>query len=268
MVNTISVVLPTGQYELSIPTPPADMVVSPINATGNPILDADDPTSIVFDITDAENLLENENGTGDDATSSFPDDHALLIFDYAFSALDFGDLPNSFANTTNADNGAYHVVNPSICLGMGVDAEVDGTPDANSGVLTNGDDATVSAVNEGTVTAGKDEDGIEFISPMIPGEKAYVKITAKSALADGFVNAWIDFSGDGTLDASEQVMWTGVNGGTIAATTNGIVPQGAAVSEQIFCFDVPMNAIFDGGETTHAFSPQHSRRLAINREST
>ena len=244
--------LPAGNYQVNVPNPPANMVVSPTNATGNPDDDAD-PLSVDVFIADPKVLPQGEAGTGDDAPSSFPDTNTNIAIDFAFSALDFGDLPTSFANTTNAENGAYHVINPSICLGQGVDAEVDGASQDESGVTgTGGDDQTVSALNEGTVAAtGKDEDGIEFISPMIPGEKAYVRVTAKSSGADAFLNAWIDFDGDGVLaaDGSEQIMWTGTDATTYAPTGEGLIAQGTAASSQIMCFEVPADAIFDGAET-------------------
>ena len=66
-------------------------------------------------------------------------------------------------------------------MGLIVDAEEDGRPDE----LAAGDDAAGS----------DDEDGITFLTPLVPGEMAAVGVTASAA---GRLDAWIDFGDDGT----------------------------------------------------------------------
>jgi hypothetical protein len=242
--------LTAGNYQVVLPTIPENMIVSPTEAIGNPILDAD-PLTVDLFIENAQALFPFENGMGDDAPSAFPTENDLLVIDFAFSALDFGDLPASFANTTDADNGAYHVINPSLYLGQGVDAEVDGSPENQAGTNgTGGDDQTVSTIQEGIVAAtGSDEDGIEFISPIIPGEKAYVRVSTHAAANPAVLNAWVDYDGDGTFaaDGSEQILWRGTDATTYAPTAEGIIPQGD--NTQIMCFEVPEDAVFAGAET-------------------
>ena len=126
--------------------------------------------------------------------------------------FDFGDAPelrcddpdvvrcNTYP-TTLARNGARHLVDPSIFLGnpyvdcIQIDAEMDGQPT----LPADGDDNTDI----------DDEEGVQFLSPIVPGLPAKVSVWAS---VDGFVDAWIDFNHDGDWDdfgeqifASEKV---------------------------------------------------------------
>ncbi|MBN1584568.1 MAG: DUF11 domain-containing protein, partial [Anaerolineae bacterium] len=119
--------------------------------------------------------------------------------------LDYGDLPDSnvpatsgYATptypTTNADNGARHIILPvnNPTLGSTVDAELDGQPSLNA----DGDD---------TNGIPDDEDGVAFSGPLVPGETLVITVTA-APTATGVLNAWIDFDGNGVLnDVGEQV---------------------------------------------------------------
>ena len=96
-------------------------------------------------------------------------------------AFDFGDAPDPTYPTLLANNGARHVIVPPMALGFGVDAELDGQPDATA----TGDD------NDGN----DDEDGVFFTTALVPGQPATVAVTATVA---GLLDAWIDFDGDGS----------------------------------------------------------------------
>ncbi|MHC4617580.1 MAG: GEVED domain-containing protein [Planctomycetota bacterium] len=121
-------------------------------------------------------------------------------------AFDFGDAPelrcddpaaarcNAYP-TTLARNGARHIVFGNIYLGdpytdaVHIDAEPDGQPT----LLADGDDTN----------GFDDEDGVEFISPLVPGFPAKVMVLAS---VEGYVEAWIDFNGDGDWDdVGEQI---------------------------------------------------------------
>jgi hypothetical protein len=103
--------------------------------------------------------------------------------------LDWGDAPDPNYPTLQASNGAYHVIVPGIFLGGGVDAEPDGLPSSDA----LGDD------NNGS----SDEDGVTFITPLMPGQPAEVEVFASSA---GYLDAWIDFDADGSwTQALDQV---------------------------------------------------------------
>ncbi len=109
--------------------------------------------------------------------------------------FDFGDAPelrcddsnvarcNTYP-TTLARNGARHIVDPDIYLGRAIDAEWDGQPT----LAADGDDLDSSV---------DDEDGVIFITPIVPGLIAKVEVIAS---VDGFLDAWIDFNADGDWD--------------------------------------------------------------------
>jgi hypothetical protein len=99
--------------------------------------------------------------------------------------MDFGDAPDSYG-TTLASNGAQHLISAGVYLGAGVDSESDGRPTASA----TGDD-----------DQGDDEDGVRFTSALSPGESVTVEVTAS---VQGYLNAWMDFDGDGGFDGSDE----------------------------------------------------------------
>ncbi len=116
--------------------------------------------------------------------------------------FDFGDAPDPSFPTLLANNGARHLLDPTIFLGGLIDADPDGQPD--SGAL--GDD------NDGN----DDEDGITF-SGFGPGGSVFVNVTAS---ATGYLNGWIDYNGNGSWnDAGEQVF----TDQSVSAGNNGFV---------------------------------------------
>jgi hypothetical protein len=86
--------------------------------------------------------------------------------------------------TTLARNGARHIVDTDIYLGRAIDTEWDGQPT----LAADGDDLDSSV---------DDEDGVIFITPIVPGLIAKVEVIAS---VDGFLDAWIDFNADGDWD--------------------------------------------------------------------
>ena len=75
---------------------------------------------------------------------------------------DFGDAPDGPYPTLLANNGAYHTIIPNIFMGALIDPELDGLPDPNA----LGDD----------LTNLDDEDGVAFVTPLIPGVGAQVDV--------------------------------------------------------------------------------------------
>ena len=109
--------------------------------------------------------------------------------------LDWGDAPDCY-RTLAASYGACHVKG-ELYLGATVDSEPDGLPDANA----LGDD------NNGT----DDEDGVQFVSPWVPGTDA---ICIVKASANGQLQVWADFDADGDwTDADEAVLDTPITAG-------------------------------------------------------
>jgi hypothetical protein len=115
------------------------------------------------------------------------------------AGIDFGDAPDDGYRTLLASNGARHSIVAGVFLGGTVDNESDGRPNTTA----TGDDA-------GTA----DEDGVVFTSTLHVGQDAAIEVTAS---ANGYLNAWIDFDGDGRFGDREdaifvdQVLTRGVN---------------------------------------------------------
>ncbi|MFK7822106.1 MAG: GEVED domain-containing protein, partial [Planctomycetaceae bacterium] len=129
------------------------------------------------------------------------------------------DAPESYG-TLLADNGAYHGIAGNYYLGTHVDADVDGQPSAFA-VLDDQSDTSL-------VGLGDDESGVKFPSPLIAGQTVMIDVTASR---DGVLNAWIDFSGDGTWtdDPAEQIF----DDLAVVAGENSVsfsVPAGIAAS--------------------------------------
>ncbi len=108
--------------------------------------------------------------------------------------LDFGDAPDAAGSpgfpTLLVHNGARHIPDGVTYLGGPPDVEPDGQPD---GTATGDDLAGVP----------DDEDGVAFNVPLIPGFTAPVDVLAS---VPGFLDAWIDFNGNGSwTDSGEQV---------------------------------------------------------------
>jgi len=101
------------------------------------------------------------------------------------ASVDFGDAPDSYG-TILASNGARHNISAGVYLGARVDNETNGKPSASA----TGDDDN-----------GDDEDGVQFTSSLSPGESATVDVTASM---QGYLNAWVDFDGDGSFEGRDE----------------------------------------------------------------
>jgi len=97
--------------------------------------------------------------------------------------VDWGDAPDPSYPTLAWSNGASHTIVPDVYLGAGVDPDDDGQPDADS----TGDDL------DGT----DDEDGVVFLTPLVPGETATFEVTTSTA---GTLDVFIDWQADGDWD--------------------------------------------------------------------
>ncbi len=168
---------------------------------------------------------------------------------------DFGDAPASY-RTLLADDGARHAIDPTVYLGWQVDGERDGLASADA----LGDDQTNLP----------DEDGVVFLTPLIPGQVAQVAVRASVA---GYLDAWVDFNRNGrwgnptdplsVVDAGEQIftsqpLWPGVNmlsftvpswaelGNTFArfrfSTTGGLLYFGSALNGEVEDYQVQIVA--------------------------
>ena len=103
------------------------------------------------------------------------------------ATIDYGDAPASYSSLA-ADNGAGHSTeNNTIFMGSGVDAEFDSYQFPLSDDVTDGND---------------DEDGVAFVTGLEVGNSALLEITASTS---AFVDAWIDFDGNGVFGSDEKV---------------------------------------------------------------
>ncbi len=115
---------------------------------------------------------------------------------------DFGDAPDAPYPTTIKSDGARHSIVKGIFLGRYVDAETDGQASVDA---TGDDQATVAA---------DDEDGVAFLSALVPGQNASVQVVAS---VSGKLDAWIDFNANGSwADTGDQIFFSA----TLLAGTN------------------------------------------------
>ena len=107
-------------------------------------------------------------------------------------AMDYGDAPESY-HTTQANNGAAHVVSDQVYLGnIKPDADTDGQP-------------SVAANNDGS-----DEDGISTFATLTTADRTYATtVTVTNTTTDvATLVAWIDFDGNDRFDADEAAIRT------------------------------------------------------------
>ena len=129
-----------------------------------------------------------------DPTGAVPDgeveDHLVFISKPPQEKrLDFGDAPDQPYPTLLASDGARHYINPDVFLGARIDADPNGMPS----FLATGDDLS---------DGNDDEDGVKFLTPIIPGHDVVAEVEAS---VDGFLDAWIDLNQNGNWEPSEQI---------------------------------------------------------------
>ncbi len=140
------------------------------------------------------------------------EDYRIVIKALQF---DFGDAPVPFPTTLD-NNGARHLAS-ELFLGESIDWEDNGTnsPNADADDLINVDD----------------EDGIEFIPPLVPGYHFQLYITPSDS---GWLNGWIDFNQDSDWDDyGEQIPEMQVAPRTdhpeLANVRSVLIPEGADI---------------------------------------
>ncbi len=162
-------------------------------------------------------IAADVDGDGDlDVLSASHDDHTIAWYEILL-LTEFGDAPLPYP-TTRAENGAVHLpIGPM--LGSHRDAEVDGTHsntadfDDFDGVLN-------------------DEDGVAFGSILVVESTATVTVNVQGA--EGKLDAWIDFNGNGSWDdPGDQIF----------------VSRNVAVGDNQLTFSVPSGLV---AKTTYA----------------
>lgn len=178
----------------------------------------------------------------DKATDGEVEDYQVTI---ASGSQDFGDAPGKYPTLLSV-NGARHVPLPGFRLGTHLDLESDGQPNADA----TGDDLNPAGVPD-------DEDGVFFLTPLVPGQSATVRVVLTAPQnpnggpGTGRLSAWIDFNRNETwVDPGEQIFTNRL----ITAGTNGLVfqvPVGAALGSSFARFRLNREGAlsFDGPAT-------------------
>ena len=119
------------------------------------------------------------------------DDGSTSFTIFLGAALDLGDAPVTYP-VAKANDGAAHRVIPGYSLGADITSESDGQPSQ----LANADDG---------------DDGVTF-SRLIAGYDATATVVATGVgtVAPGFLDAWIDFNGDGDWNDSGEKIFDSV----------------------------------------------------------
>jgi len=204
-----------------------DPLLGALADNGGPTLTmALDPQSPAIDNADPGTALSTDQ-RGQQATG--PRD----IGTFEYESVDFGDLPDDYG-TLLASNGAFHRIDEVTYLGVSVDSDNDGQPDADA----LGDD------NNGT---GDDEDGV-IVDPVMPGTPFGVHITASTA---GFISMWCDFNGSGSWDAGEQVF----NAENVVSGVNDFTANAPGVVSSTLAVRVRFAAALDQISTPAGYAP-------------
>lgn len=227
-------------YQLVLTYPPTQLVrINLDNFVGQVVAVAADGGQSYLDFTPAnwnvpqsvlvtavdDNLVEGPHTTyvGHQISSSDPlyqQDFVFALQEFVFitdnDVADFGDAPLPYP-TSMSRNGARHLVS-DLMLGFVKDYEVDGQPSA----AADGDD------NQGTVD---DEDGVEFISPVVPGSTAKVRVISSGS---GLLNAWLDFNADGDWQDNGEQIFADVQLHAGAYELDFSVPAWATPTDQTF----------------------------------
>jgi hypothetical protein len=143
--------------------------------------------------------------------------------------LDYGDLPDSYGITSDADNGARHGI-ASVFLGDCVDADADGQASPTAA----GDDADGAGQTNGScVVANADEDGVVPSVPWQDGAGGG-SLQATVSGGSGCLSGWVDWDGDDSLsEPGDQIL-------DMAPVQSGA---------NILSFDVPAGAFPASGAT-------------------
>lgn len=177
---------------------PSERAVWQVVVEGNNVInfnvpvDAAQGTSFArFRLAKTSTEIENPTSSSNTCDGEVEDYEVSIVA----AEIDFGDLPNIPYKTLLVNDGARHYQDGLTYLGTpaspppDTDYELDGQP--NSSATGDDDDGF------------DDENGVTFLTPIIPGQAAQIQVTAGVA---GYLNAWIDYNSDGDFnDTGENI---------------------------------------------------------------
>ncbi len=163
--------------------------------------------------------------------------NAPLISPDMESTIDFGDAPDSYSTTLDANGARHEIIDGGPYLGS---TSPDGEVDARLGILS--DDSNNDNANR------DDEDGIGLVTGLSRGLDNTVVVTASQA---GYLQAWFDWNRDGDFSDNGEQMATNQ---LLAAGANNIVvrvPIDADIGSSWarFRFGSQQDINFNGGAT-------------------
>ena len=129
------------------------------------------------------------------------------------------DEPNDFGDAPESYGSADHVINAWQYLGDAVDGERDSQYSENA----DGDD----------LNGIDDEDGVT-IPTLTQGNKASIRYSLVSYFSYAYLNAWIDWNGDGDFDDSDERVATNVRRTTGTYSLDITVPSYAITTSPTF----------------------------------
>lgn len=226
------------------------------NAATAFFIDGGSPTFPVFpgdqldvDLVGTLNPVLTPNGTG---AGTFTFSNRQPVDFVSIEQLlgdDLGDAPDTYG-TLAASGGARHQIGGPLFLGAGIDFDIDGHPSVNA----DGDD----------LSGSDDEDGVILPGAVIAGLGATATVTASAA---GFLDAWIDFNGNGAFEPNEHIATalpvvaganqvafnvpdTAVGGTTYArfrlSSFGGLAPTGFAPDGEVEDYQIGVTALTPG----------------------
>ena len=305
-VYVITVKDPAGMTSTFNNPDPSDDVCIDDNSNGDDLLIDNRITTDTFSIMDPMMLCLDENaprndvgGIGlpldpgnhlppdldvanDDAFNNFPDNQYDETRDFGYTGFDYGDLPivdtlkgshyltlrDSMDAKFSGKFGPRHAIQPRLYLGNGVDGELNGKPDKDAGSKAGGDDDDQGKFKKGKTA--DDENGVRLLTPLLPGEIAYIKVNFTSqdtingsySSKDAYLDAFIDWNGDGIMHPTDdKVTFTHQLNSNAVFSTNSVpvittltpstptlmVTNTNGVDSTILGFRVPKTAVFDSG---------------------
>lgn len=192
-------------------------LTNPVTAEAIPDTETPDLEFAIEDFSTLPGFAFNPDGSfalrvhfaqGSDEDGGIGEEHVSGSVEFQVPR-DYGDAPAPYPTPIYGQDGRLvgdgpshelkALLNSEVYLGSCVDGEAAPlVSEATPSIMADADDNDEGSLTFGTCAVpGDDEDGVEFLTPMYPGEKATIRVTAN---VDCFLSAWIDFNADGDWD--------------------------------------------------------------------